>query len=49
MEAGGDRVDSQTRGFGAQTCMPVAHHLEGVRQNLGNKTVVPPGGKGRLV
>jgi hypothetical protein len=49
MEAGDDRVDSQARGVGAQTGMSVAHHRKGVRQDLGNKSVVPPGGKGTLV
>jgi hypothetical protein len=49
MEAGDDRVDSQAQGVGAQTGMSVAHHRKGVRQDLGNKSVVPPGGKGTLV
>jgi DNA-dependent RNA polymerase auxiliary subunit epsilon len=39
MEAGGDRVDFQARGGGdgAQTGVSVAHHRNGVRQDLGKK------------
>jgi hypothetical protein len=45
MEAGGNRLDTKARRVGAQAGVLIAHDRKGVRQDLGNKTDIPPRGE----